>query len=79
MVFDISERQMQYGLFFKKIVQMIFSLLGNIDVLVGFVSLIFNTMVGSTRKSKTSLNFKTTVKRISSVCVLNDENNSNRI
>lgn len=79
MVFDISERQMQYGLFFKKTVQMIFSLLGNIDVLVGFVSLIFNIMVGSTRKSKTSLNFKKTVKRISSVCVLNDENNSNRI
>lgn len=38
MVFDISERQMQYVLFFKKIAPLIFSLIGNIDIMVGFVS-----------------------------------------
>lgn len=39
MVFDISERQMQYVLFFKKkIAPLIFSLIGNINIMVGFIS-----------------------------------------
>lgn len=54
MLFDIPETQMQHRLFFffliKKIVPLILLLISNSDIMMGFMSLICNIMLGSTRK-----------------------------